>query len=90
MRECIKLCIFELFACTLIQKKFTVYFWKKNDPCSLDGTANMAVPYCVHLDNFVNFTSVLGYFILNSHVRIGIYHSKTVQTQNFITGAFVL
>ena len=31
----------------------------------------MAAPYCVHLDNFVNFTSVLGYFILNSHVRIG-------------------
>ena len=46
----------------------------------------MEAPYCVHLDNFVNFTSVLGYFILNSHVRIGIYHSKTVQTQNFSTG----
>ena len=32
----------------------------------------MAAPYCIHLDNFVNFTSVLGYFILNSHVRIGL------------------
>ena len=46
----------------------------------------MAAPYCIHLDDFFNFTSVLGYFILNNHVRIGIYHSKTVQTQNFITG----
>ena len=49
----------------------------------------MAAPYCVHLDNFVNFTDVLWYFILNSHVRIGTYHSKTVQRQNFITGGFV-
>ena len=49
----------------------------------------MAAPYCVHLDNFVNFTSDLGYFSLNSHVRIGIYHSETVQTQNFIMGGIV-
>ena len=64
------------------QKKFTIYFWKKNYPCSLDVTDNMVAPDCVHLDNFVNFTSVLGYFILNSHVRIGIYHSKTVWVEH--------
>ena len=59
------LCFFELFACTLIQKKFTGYLWrKKNHPCSTDGTANMAAPYCIHLDNFLilqvfGWTSVL-------------------------------
>ena len=35
------------------QKNFMVYLWrKKNHPCSIDGTANMAEPYCVHLDIF--------------------------------------
>ena len=26
---------------------------------SIDGTANMAAPYCIHLDNFFNLTSAL-------------------------------
>ena len=33
---------------------------KNNNPCSLDGTANMAAPYCIHLDIFFNLTSILG------------------------------
>ena len=73
----------------LDSEKVYSIFLEKNYPCPFDGTANMAAPYCVHLDNFVNFTSVLGYFILNSHVRIGIYHSKTIQTQNFSPGGIV-
>ena len=65
---------------------YLVYYilGKKNHPCSIDGTANMAAPYCGHFDNFC-----FRYFILNSHVRIGIYHSKTVQMQNFSTGGTV-
>ena len=49
----------------------------------------MVAPDCIHLDNFVNFTRVLGYFMLNSPVRIGIYHSKTAKMQNFSMGGIV-
>ena len=38
------------------EKVYSIFFGKKITP--------------VHLDNFVNFTSVLGYFILNSRIRI--------------------
>ena len=49
-----KLCIFELFACLYInlEKVYNISFEEKNHPCSIDGTAIMAAPYCGHLDKF--------------------------------------
>ena len=37
-----------------MNRKILLYILEenKNHTCSIDGTANMAAPYCGHLDNF--------------------------------------
>ena len=67
-----------------------IMYIRKSNPSEFEILmSELQIRTSEHLDNFVNFTSVLGYFILNSHVRIGIYHSENVQTQNFSMGGVI-
>ena len=41
------------FNCLLVPEKvYSISLEETNNPCSFDGTANMAAHYCVNLDNF--------------------------------------